>query len=333
MRRGHFIILFAIIFFATILPVALRQYRNRVVSEERARLEDAFLSAADSAAEELALGMDADFESTLMNVSELFFASLTAELGLHDDEDGAGEAALYVPVLAVTMKDGFYLCILERVDRGAGTVLERRWTECLPYTHEDSGYIYRFDTEGGVTVYQKSTQKQYHTSYSEVAGDPVLSAQFASGGVFASEDSFRTVMRASIVASIEKQITLALDKQAYIAGELGNGIMYACPSFLDILPDDAAGAFIALYQGLPSRAKVSYTYSGVKAASFIIEKPYYHVADPEPGKYYRLAHKEGCPHLTGTEYVLDKETAIRVYGAYGCPECILPVEGFIYPPG
>lgn len=333
MRRGHFVILFAIIFFTSMLSVALKQYRNRLVTEERARLEDAFLNASDTAAEELALGMDVDFESTLSNTSEKFFEALIAELGLYNDEDGANEANLYVPVLAVTVEDGFYLCVLERVTESGETLLKRRWTECLPYAYEDAQYIYRFTTGEDVTILHKATKTQYRTSYSKVAANSTLMAQFASGHVFDSEDNFIMYRQAAIVASIEKQINIALNKQAYLAGDLGTNIMYACPSFIDVIPEDAAGMFIALYQGLPSKAKASYTYSGVKSASFIKEKTYFYVAEPVGTDYWRLAHKEGCVHLTGTEIEhIDRDMAIRVYGAYGCPDCILPVEGFMYPP-
>ena len=333
MRRGHFVILFAIVFFASVLSVALKQYRNRIVTEERARLEDAFLNASDAAAEELAIGMDTDFESTLNNTSSQFFEALIAELGLYNDEDGANEANLYVPVLAVTEEEGFYLCVLERVTEGSETLLKRRWTECLPYAFEDTEYVYRFSTGDGVTLIDKGTQVQFRTSYSDVTANPVLMAQFAGSPVFVSEDAFITYRQASIVSSIEKQINIALNKQAYLAGDYGINIMYACPSFIEVIPEDATGMFIAMYQGLPSKANVSYTYSGVKAASFIKEKTYYYVADPVGSDYWRLAHREGCSHLTGGERErIERDTAVRVYGAYGCPDCIAPVEGFMYPP-
>lgn len=333
MRRGHFVIIFAIAFFASILSVALRQYRNRVVADERATLEDAFLSASDAAAEELALGMSVDADTTLANTADLFFNSLMADLGLHDDEDGMNEVNMYVPLLAVTVEDGFYLCVLERVAESSGNYIRRRWTECMPYTFEDTDYIYRFTTGEAVIVFDKLMNKEYRVTFNDVVTDPVYAAQFATSQVFASEDAFKTYQRATIVSSIEKQVTLALNKQAYLAGDLGTNIMYACPSFIDVIPEEAAGAFIALYQGLPSKVKASYTYSGVKSASFIKEKDYYCVAEPTGSNYYRLAHKEGCVHLTGMEREhIDMETAVHVYGAYGCPDCIKAVEGFMYPP-
>lgn len=333
MRRGQFVIIYAIVFLGLIMGVMMKQYRNRVVIDERARLEDAFLNASDSAAEELALGIDTDLESTLMNTSDLFFHSLVANLNLYKDEDMENEINLYVPILAVTMDDGFYLCILERVNEGGEVLLKRRWTECIPYSYEDANYIYRFSTSGKVTVYDKLMLKEYRTTFDEVDNSPVLSAQFASSAVFASEDNFNAIKYASIVSSVEKRVTLAMNTQAYIAGDLGMNIAYACPSFLDVLPEDAAGTFLAIYQGLPSKANVSYTYNGVKAASFVKEKQLYYVADPVGTAYYRLAHKAGCAHLTGSERErIDRETAIHVYGAYGCPDCILPVEGFMSPP-
>lgn len=333
MRRGQFVIIFAIIFLGLIMGVMMKQYRNRVVIDERARLEDAFLNASDAAAEELALGIGTDLESTLMNTSDLFFHSLVANLNLYKNEDLESEINLYVPILAVTMEDGFYLCILERVSEGGNVLLRRRWTECIPYSFEDAEYIYRFNTSGTVTVMQKTGMWQYVLTYDEVSSDPVLSAQFASSAVFTSQDNFDAVMYSSIVSSVEKRVSLALNTQAYIAGDLGLNIAYACPSFLDILPKDAAGTFFAIYQGLPSREKISYTYNGVKAASFVKEKQLYYVADPVGTDFYRLAHKAGCAHLTGSERErIDRETAIHVYGAYGCPDCILPVEGFMSPP-
>ena len=333
MRRAHFVMIFAIAFLANIMSVANNQFRNRIVIDERARLEDAFLSAADSAAEELALGFRTDLTSTLSNISELFFHTLSAGLAGFGDEDTELELALYVPVLAVTMEDGFYLCVLERADIGGETLLVRRWTECMPYAFEDSSYVYRFLTTGPVMVYDKRMKKTYELTLEQVQNDPVLSAQFASSQVFASEENFKTYRQAAIVNSIEKRVTLALNRQAYLAGDFGCNISYACPSFLDVLPEGAAGAFVAVYQGLPSRVKTSYTYSGVKSASFIKEKQLYYVAEPEGGAYYRLAHREGCAHLTGSERErIDRETAIHVYGAYGCPDCILPVEGFMSPP-
>lgn len=333
MRRGHFVIIFAIVFLASVLSVAVKQYRNRIVTEERVRLEDAFLNASDTAAEELALGMSADFESTLNNTSDLFFEALVADLGYFDDEDGANELNMYVPVLAVIAEEGFYLNILERVTEGGETLIKRRWTECLPYAYEDADFVYRFTTGDKFTVYKKATQEQRTVDYYAVAAIPGLAAWYAPSPLFVSEENFITYRQASIASSIEKQIDIVLSRQAYLAGDFGMNIMYACPSFVDIIPEDAAGMFVAIYQGLPSKAKSSYTFSGVKSASFIKEKMLYYVAKPAAGQYYRLAHKYGCVHLIDVEKEhVDRATAIRVYGAYGCPNCILPVEGFMYPP-
>ena len=315
------------------MGVVIKQYRNHVVVEERALLEDAFLNAADTAADELALGFATDVESTLVNTSNLFFHSLVANLNLQNDEDMENEINLYVPILAVTMDEGFYLCILERIDEGGEKLLKRRWTECMPYSFEDTDYVYRFTAGGHVTVYDKFMHQTYDLTYQEVKTNSALSAQFASSIVFSSEEQFETVKYASICSSVEKQVTIALNSQAYIAGDFGVNIAYSCPSFLDVLPKNAVGTFLAVYQGLPSKMKAAYTFNGVKAASFIKEKQYFYVAEPQGGAYYRLAHKAGCVHLDGTEREgIDMETAIHVYGAYGCPDCISPVEGFMSPP-
>lgn len=333
MRRGHFILIFCIIFFGSLIGLGVREYRNRALTKERLEIEDAFVKAADVAAGDLALGMNNDLEETLSRVSEDFFASLSANLYLYEDVERSTEVALYVPLLVVTDTEGFYLCVLERVSSTEGTVLSRRWTECLPYTYEDEEFLYRLYLDGRIRTVHKDSGEIVMTTYEEVLDSDALNAYYAGSRLFISEEEYAAVQRAAVAESIEKQVSIVLANQSYIAGSYGINISYTCPSFLSVIPVDSRGTFLALYQGLPSVVGVGYEYSGVKAASYIKEKTMYYVAEPQEGAYYRLAHKEGCAILHGGEVgPVESDVAVIAYGAYGCPSCISEVEGFVYPP-
>ena len=333
MRRGHFILFFCFIFFGCLIGFGVRHYRNRVLSKERIEIEHAFVSASDVAAQKLALGANISLNERLENVSESFFATLSANLFLYEDEERATEAALYVPLLVVSDVEGFYLCVLERGDTPEGTMLVRRWTECMPYTYEDDQLMYRIYLDGRVRTVSKTNGEVVRTTYDEVKASAGLQSYYAQSKLFSSDEMYETIRRASVAASIESQVSAVLATQSYIAGTYGINISYTCPSFLSILPQEVEGTFIAIYQGMPSAIGTGYEHSGVRAASYIKEKSLYYVSEPRVGEHYRLAHKSGCEWLSeGSVGPVERDIAIVTYGCYGCPKCIGWQEGFVTPP-
>lgn len=334
MKRGHFVLILCIFFFACLSMVVINQYRLRKAMTEREELEDAFIQAADVAAESMANGMSVSLEETLTAASDSFFSALSMNLFLYEDEGKSLEQEFYVPLLVATDVDGFYMCILEMVSTVEGSLLKRRWTECLPYTYEDARFVYRLYMNGRVDTFRKADGEIIQTSYSAVQSSTSLLAYYADSLVFAGgAENYKAVRRSAVASSIERNVSRALATQSYLAGNMDINISYTCPSFASVLREDIENMFIAIYQGFPSVFGTGYEYAGVKAASFIREKSMYYVNEPQGSAYYRLAHKEECAKVTSNSMgPMEQRKAIVDYGCYGCPDCIGERGGFMPPP-
>ena len=330
MRRGHFVLIFVILFAISLINFILDQSKYRKVLEERQRIESAFTAATELASEELALGLEQNAENVLINISSSFFTALSANMNYFDEEDLAAEESLYVPLLVVVGEEGFYLCILEREVKDSETILSRRWTECIPYTYIDDVYIYTLTLDGKIKSVRKEDGEIIKTDYQSIEKSASLQAYYSSGTLWGKHD-FESLLYSSVVTSVEKHVSMVLAEQSYIVGSSGMYISYTCPSFLDVIPRDAVGTVIALYQGIPSTVDTGIEYSGMKTASYLKEADRYYVGESD--SYYMLAHRKDCMELEGTEIgPLSSEEAISGYGAYGCPLCISQMEGFCSPP-
>ena len=324
MRRGHFAMFFGIAFFMCLMTTVLRQFQFELSSKEKERTDTAVLFAADTAANEL-LGSGMNLSSMLGSAADRFFCSLAVSTNKDVEE-----LMVYVPLLLVTCDDGFYLNILT-LDKN---MLSRRWTECLSYAYEDDEFLYRLCLNGEITSRKKDTGEIVHTSYHAVQSDSYLMSYYRTSRLFASEDVYQSILQAAVTASIEREMALAMEEESYLVGSIGYGISYTAPSFLAILPENYGRTFAAVYQGFPGVYGVGFSYNGVTAASYTVARNEYLVALPQStGVYYAVAHHEGCTHLTGSEAgPVDKDTAIRTYGAYACPDCVRDNEGFSFAP-
>ena len=334
MRRGHLIIIFVTIFMGVLSVLGVRQYKYKLVREERVRLEEALTKASDVAVNCLADGLLTDTTDTLSKVSTAFFTALSENLYWYPDEERSMETSLYVPLLVVTAPDGFYLCLLERtVSSTEGSILARRWTECYPYTYQDSDYIYRLYLDGRVRTVSKEDGTIINTSYKEVKSSVAMEVYYKDSKVFLSEESFKAVQRSAVASSIEERVSVALAEETYIAGLRGINVSYTCPEFLSVLDDDMQGSFLAIYQGMPSVVGDSYYFSGVRTAAFLKKKDLYYVEEPKEGRYYSLAHRKGCMSID-MEVIgpMERDMAVETYGAYGCPDCLYEYDGFSFPP-
>lgn len=316
--------LFAIFFFLCLAATALRQFRYEQGAREKDRIDASVLFAADAAAEAL-LGAGENLPSMLGSASERFFSSLGVAMG----EDG-DMLLVCVPLLIVTCDDGMYLNVLSL----EGGMLVRRWTECLPYIYEDDAFFYRLSLDGEITSRKKDMGEIVRTTYEEVAADGHLMAYYHPSRLFESEDAYRETLWASVAGSVEREAEIALSEESYLAGEAGYCISYAAPSFLNVFPENYGRSFAAVYQGFPGDYGTGFSHVGVTASSYTVAKGEYYVTTAQSaGKYYGVAHHEGCVHMAGGEIgPVDQDYAVRIYGAYGCPYCIGENEGFAFAP-
>ena len=214
-----------------------------------------------------------------------------------------------------------------------GSVLARRWTECYPYTYEDSYFIYRLYLDGRVHTISKEDGTVVNTSFEDVKGSVPMKTYYKDSAVFLSEESRDAVLRSAVASSIEERVSGALADETYIAGSYGINVSYTCPEFLSFIGDEVKSSLMVVYQGMPSYASDRFSYNGVRAAAFLSEKPYYYVEDPCNGRYYSLAHRKGCADISGeVSGPVDRDMAVESYGAYGCPACTYEYDGFSFPP-
>lgn len=167
MKLYHYCLVFCLFSIGTILISDMVIFERQTVSIYSENTDAVFDKAVDAAVKRLRLYSEHDSEGVRDDAVEAFYDSLYASLGIADNPDSREKVRLYVPVIIITVGDGFYV-YYDDVSPGIdGTEeLVRRCTEKKVYSYYENtapeGYcatdfIYRFlgkntcsicDTEG-----------------------------------------------------------------------------------------------------------------------------------------------------------------------------------------
>ncbi len=157
MRIHNYVIIFVVIAFCTFLVVDIKSDNLEAVTNNREQIDRKIKTALDDGVRSL---VQTDENNKLVIDKEAatnsFFSSLYSSFGVTDDQDGIIKLNQYVPVLAITMEDGYYIFYSDEYrDNDGYKNISKRWTEKLPYYYEDENFIYGFTLGEVVTLYDK----------------------------------------------------------------------------------------------------------------------------------------------------------------------------------
>lgn len=261
MKLSQYILLFLSI---AIIFLSAADSRTRILQagiSEKLMMDEAVGQAVDNALAQLVVyddGGGAVLEKE--EAAEGFFLSLFASLGILDDGYAQERLMQYIPVMAITDYDGFYIRYTREGEGEAGAVLEYVWTDKQYYTFEDNWAACRFERDGTVLLCDKTgilTGTEYESlriDYRELAGGGYERFQRAAEEHFLlSEEAFEATRRNTITRELEEQLRYYCTAHNRIARKLGIGYEFAFPD-MDAAGGDRAVPDIGLlvvFQGYP----------------------------------------------------------------------------------
>lgn len=345
MKLYHFAILFLLIAFTLFVTADIKANQLSVISEDIEKLDEAFQKATDDGVKDLVevSGMDHLIINKEKSVND-FLTSMYAALGITDNRDKQELLKRYIPVIGVTCEDGYYMYYTdEYVGSDGYYTITKRWSEKQPYYYEDEDFIYRFNLNDMVTLYDKhglldSTKQQliFTLNYKELSSSSVYEEfrQKRPDSFLLNDETFYLVRREHIVHVLEQSLEYAINNHNSIAKQMGISYIFTMPvidesEWVRSIDDPC---LMVLFQGYPIRDQI-HTYNRmVIAGAKVSKKDVYYL---EQKDWYFLYHKSDCSEINSSGLVyLDEphDTVLECVekGAFACKLCL---EGKgVFPP-
>ncbi len=337
MKLHHFCIIFVIIAIPLFAAADIKVDSCAAVFAEKEKLDHSFSRAIDDAAVHLAEtdginGLKVNKERAVND----FFFSLFASLGIMDSPDKQELIRNYVPVIAVTCEDGYYLYYSGEYRSQDNTVcLSKQWSEKHPYYYEDKDFIYGFTLTDVLTIYDKNNlldpsgeQSVFTLDYHELK-DSDRYADFRlirPDSFLFNEEAFYLIRKGCIVTEIEKSMAYFCNVYNGIAWQYGITYNFSIP-----VADNSEWtrsidnpSILVTFQGYPLESSTTGTYNRFAiAGARIRKKEVYYLEQKE---WYYLYHKADCAELKKGGILFLEEPYDTVLecaekGAYACPIC------------
>lgn len=337
MKLYHFILIFIIIALCTTSVLNIKTDHLKAAMEDRKQIDRNLNTAIDDGvaafvrvddSNRVIIDKDAAIHS--------FFLSLASSFGVLEDQEAREKLELYVPVVAATVNDGYYIFYSSTYKGADGkTYTKKQWTEKFPFYYEDNDFVYSFTLGDTVTLYDKNgmfdlagERKVYTADYHDIQTVEEYATLRTSrpGNFMLEDDSFTELKNGRLEALIQDAMAYYTSQHNRIASQ--NGITY---NFA--LPATEKGAwetylsrnsFFVVFQGYPFGEGSGEYYNRIASAGAKISKN--DVFYLEQKGWYYIYHRSACPILKGSgmffleEPYYATESCVKE-GAYACPVC------------
>lgn len=330
MKLYHFTIIFAAFFLATVIIVEMHVSQQNYVLVDEEQTELAFDDAVDAATNALVANSGGTYAVDKDAAVEAFFTSLCADFGIIDEPVLRRDLEMYVPVIAVTVDNGFYIWYDAIItDENGHQISARTWTEKIPYSYDDGFFIYSFTNGSEVTVYDynryfDTTAAFYRADVSEITAfehfdDLIHSIPSArwSDCLLTNESFFNDVKGHVIAQTLEENLNYYCNEHNKASELAGVSYKFSLPEIDGgmYLRAASGSSFLAFFQGYPVGGTGG-TYNQFAVANAqVVENEIYTI---DTDNNY---HRQGCSHIgtvAGSAYSKE-ECAVK--GAFACPYC------------
>lgn len=326
MKLYHFILTFVIIALTIIVIINIRVDNLNTVINNKHEIDRKLTVAIDDAAKNL-IQLDANNEIIVSKESAVnsFFTSLYTSFGILSDKEKQVQLSMYIPVIAVTEEDGYYIYYIdEYIEADGKKNTSRRWSEKLPYYYEYNDCVYRFTLDEKLTFYKNGIVDELN--YKEMQ---LKYPSFFNGDnkhFILSEETFELVRKESIKNCIEETMSYYTSIHNRIASQYGITYNFVLPSIKDDqwLPYLNNISIFVVFQGYPYGNEAYEVYNRFGAAGAKISKnQVYYI---EQVDWYLVYHKSDCPELKDA-MLYDNKVRYSIKecvseGAYGCEKCL-----------
>lgn len=334
MRIHQYALIFVCLFILCVTLIDVRIGKTDVALAEKEELTNQLKEALNDATLYLA-GRDGGnyVEADRNETVDKFFLSLYSNMGIMMDEEERTQLELYFPVLVITDIDGFYLYYYQGyVDADGSVVYERMWSEKQPYSFEDENFVYSFQLDDGLSIYDKNKiidgevsvfELDYHDLTSDLTYETL--SKIASCQFLFDEESYHETKKQTIIDCVERKMSYYISKHNIVASQKGVSYHFEMPNYeknkewASYIEDIN---LIIVFQGYSYGYDI-YAYNNILSnAANIIKKEYYLV---EEKGWYKRYHLPTCNRITGSvdkDKYYDEEECIQ-QGAYACEHCII----------
>ena len=337
MRLHNYLIIFVIVAICSFFVIDIKTNNLEAVVGNKSRIERNVTTAIDDGVTSLVQVEDNNKISIRKDATvNSFFASLYTSFGVTDDLDSIIKLNQYVPVITVTMEDGYYIFYSDEYRAADGyRNVSKRWTELLPYSYEDEDFIYSFTLGSTVTLYDKTdclgggaVRNTYSMDYHELQSKDAYSSFRAShpNSILLNDESFELVRKGAIINCIESTMAYYTSHHNHIAAQYGITYNFSLPvmreeewaPYLDDI------SMFVVFQGYPYGDQVGEVYNRIVSAGAKVSKS--ELFYLEQIEWYYVYHREDCPKLKKGGMILFDEplhsvNSCAARGAYACPYC------------
>lgn len=338
MKLYHYSIAFIVFAIAVIVITDIRTNNLKAVIRNRELMNNKLDIAVDDGVARLA---EVDNSNHVVlnkeNAVTSFFASLHSSFSILGDQEEGTKLNLYIPVIVITLEDGYYLHYSDEFTGSDGfTYIAKRWSEKLPYCYEDDDFIYGFTLGDVVHIYDKNGllggeegQRVYSMDYHDVRVMDVFMdfRKARPNHLLLQDELFELLRKNTILGCIEDSMSYYTSRHNSIASQYGITYQFALPAmrkeqWAPFLDDPS---MFVVFQGYPYGEEAGETYNRIAAAGAKVSKnrTYY----VEQQGWYLIYHQKGCSEMSREDIILWDELyynpiACIKEGCYSCPICI-----------
>lgn len=336
MRIHNYVIIFVIIAICSFLAIDIKADNMEAVANNRDQINRNLNTALDDGISNL-VQMDENNKLAIDKeaAATSFFSSIYTSFGVIDDKDNIEKLNQYVPIITITMEDGYYIFYSDEYRGFDGYMnISKRWTEKLPYFYEDEKFIYSFTLGEIVTLYDKrnclggGTQSVYTMNYHDLQKkDEYLTFRNSNpNSILLDDEKFELVRKEAIIKSIETTMAYYTSHHNHIAQQYGITYNFALPVMREEewapYLDDVS--MFVVFQGYPYGNQVGEVYNRIASAGAKISKNRLFYLE-QIGWYY-VYHRYNCSELENGGIILFDEPQYDIgscakRGAYACPVC------------
>lgn len=320
MKVSNMALIFVSIALCILLPISLSIRNYEVVASKKIAYNQIVDDAVDDAIDKM---VESDHGDNIVlnkdSAVENFFQSLYCGFGITDNKEKQEYLKLFIPVILVTDRDGYYLYQKTIIKAQDGSdYMSCDWTEKRKYSYFDkeNNLIINFTLTDYITIYDANTSDVLEGNYHDIA-------KYYSGISFLQEDEeYQKVRKTCIIEHLTKDMQDAITNHNQIASEFGITYAFVLPTMEDAdwyrTIDDIS--FLALFQGYPIGGSLG-TYNRYALGGARIRKAnMYYIKEENGTKYY---HSADCDCLTTEDranvYYSKRECASL--GAYPATDC------------
>ncbi|MDF2845412.1 MAG: putative rane protein [Herbinix sp.] len=336
MKLYHYILIYMLIAVVTVIVLDIETNDLKAIIANKEMIDKNLNTALDDGISRLTKSEDKYGISINKDAAmQSFFQSLETSFGVLSDPKAIEKLTMYIPVVAITMEDGFYVFHSDTIKELEGvTTITKRWSEKIPYYYEDNDFIYGFTLGDVISLYDKNgilsnngSQKYYKVDYHDLS-TKVEYSSFRSKrpNSFLLSAGYDERKKGILIKVIEKSLAYYTSKHNRIATQYGITYNFSLPT---VNKDDwelylETNSMFVVFQGYPYGTEARETYNRiVSAGAKISKKNVYYL---EQKDWYLIYHKDTCEEL-GKNGILFMEAPYYEVkecvkaGAYACPIC------------